>query len=356
VATSLTKLLAEVDDFKLCNGLSTRIIEWHGDDFDVSILNPAERAVLLTWHVSGIVGNGGFRYLFEGNIPGDPYFELTAEPFRTIGCKAAADAVAKTLAIFPNSRPTTNIVERLPYYLKRVKGWPTKTDLEFMDANDSMTTAVANYIRSHAADFAHLDGARPKPARKKTPKPSKPARDESKSGPTLGDLPHWARVAFAARCALRVLPLYERCWPGAPKKHSKSLLQAVDLAERSAAEGCPLEDLKDAHLNALIAAGAAFRAGSEIDRSSPPDAYSGSLASNVAKAVEKAAESAMETGDKSLDAAMEACSYSAGVAKEANENRIVEELSQSFGKLLRAAARGKWTDRTTIPADIWSML
>src|SRR5262245_38504912 len=105
MAKSITKLLAETDDVKLCDGVFTRIDKYHGDEVDVSALGEVERAVLLVWHAFGVVGNGGFRYLFEGNFEGDPDFAQTTEAFRAVGCKQAADAVRKTLAMFPNSRP-----------------------------------------------------------------------------------------------------------------------------------------------------------------------------------------------------------------------------------------------------------
>src|SRR5262245_5321203 len=109
MAKSLKQLLAEPDDFELCNGMFTRIIEYHGDDIDASAISEQERVVLLVWYASGIIGNGGFRYLFEGELQGDPHFALTAEAFRATGCKKAAEAVRKTLAMFPNSRPPTDI-------------------------------------------------------------------------------------------------------------------------------------------------------------------------------------------------------------------------------------------------------
>jgi len=42
----------------------------------------------------------------------------------------------------------------------------------------------------------------------------------------LGNLPRWARVAFAARCAARVQPLFLEYWPDAPREH----VEASDYA------------------------------------------------------------------------------------------------------------------------------
>jgi len=358
MAKSLKLLLAEPDNFELCNGLFTRIVEYHGDDIDASAVSEDERVVLLVWHVSGIIGNGGFRYLFEGNLKGDPYFALTAEAFQATGCKNATEAVRKTLAMFPNSRPPTDVEERLRYYLKRIKGWPTDTDRQFFAARDDLKKCLANYIRSHADAFTHLDSPKAKRPQKKRPMPAEATPQRKKAGLTLADLPRWARVAFAARCARQVFPLFAQHWPRVPPKRSSAVRLAIDLAEQSAAEGRAVEGLKDAVLHAVMAAGAALASRPEFAQgeSRPEDAYSGTIASFVAKAAEKAAESARADADDSVLAAMEAWDFATNAAASAEEEGVGEELQDDFIKLYRAAARGKWTDRTKISSEIWSML
>jgi hypothetical protein len=358
MAKSLKQLLAEPDDFELCNGLFTRIVEYHGDDIDASAISDAEHVVLLVWHVSGIIGNGGFRYLFEGDLEGDPYFTLTAEAFRATGCKKAAEAVRKTLAMFPDSRPPTDIEKRLRYYLKRIKSWPTDMDMQFFDAQDDLKKCLANYIRSHAVAFAHLDAPKAKGPQKKHPKAPETAPKRKKAGPTLADLPRWARVAFAAHCARRVFPLLAQHWPRVPLKRSTAVRVAIDLAEQSAAEGRAVEGLKDAVMHAVTAAGAALASRPEFagGESRPEDAYSGTIASFDAKAAENAAESARADADDFLLAAMQAWDFARNATASAEEEGIAGELTEDFSKLHRAAVRGKWTDRTKIPSEIWSML
>jgi hypothetical protein len=311
------------------------------------------------WHVAGIVGNGGFRYLFEGNLQGDPYFALTAEAFQAVGCKKAAEAVRKTLAMFPDSRPQRDIGERLRYYLSRIKGWPTELDMQFFAAHDSLTKCLADFIRSHREAFGHLDRPRARRRLKKRPKPTEEApKRRSKTGQTLADLPHWARVAFAARCARQVFPLLTQHWLTIPTERSNAVRQAIDLAEQSASEGRPVDGLKDAVLKALMAAGAALASSPEFARGEPrpENANSGTIASFVAKAAEKAAESAQADPDHSLWAALEAQSIATSAANSAGEAGIADALEQDFAKLHRAAAHGLWTDRTTIPPEIWAML
>ncbi len=52
----------------------------------------------------------------------------------------------------------------------------------------------------------------------------------------IAKLPRCARVAFAARCARRVLPLMSRFWKNAPEHHLKALDRAVSVAEAAAAD------------------------------------------------------------------------------------------------------------------------
>jgi hypothetical protein len=50
----------------------------------------------------------------------------------------------------------------------------------------------------------------------------------------IAALPRWAKVAFAARCTRRVLPVFKHNWPAAPKKHLDAVKKAVEVAERAA--------------------------------------------------------------------------------------------------------------------------
>jgi hypothetical protein len=53
----------------------------------------------------------------------------------------------------------------------------------------------------------------------------------------LKQLPRWAIVAFATRCARRVQPLFVKLWPDAPKEHVQGIDQAIKLAEAAASGG-----------------------------------------------------------------------------------------------------------------------
>ncbi len=315
-----------------------------------------ERVVLLVWHVSGIIGNGGFRYLFEGNLEGDPHFALTAEAFEATGCVKAADAVRKTLALFPDSRPPTNIKERLRYYLSRCKVWPTDMDNQFFAAQEDLRKRLAEYIRSHAFAFAHLETSKAKrPQQPKPPVAERKSRRRKETGPSLENLPHWARVAFAARCARQVFPVLAEHWPGIRPNRSDAVRRAIDLAEQSATQGAAVDGLERAVQNASSVAAAAI-ATRFVREPIPENAASGTVASFVAKAGANAAESAGANVEDSLAATADAWRFATAAASSADREVLAEELNDCLIKLYHAAIHGKWTNRTKVPSEIWSML
>src|SRR4051812_44953511 len=103
------QLLDGSDDFELCSGVFKHIADRHGNELNVDEETEPERVVTLVWHSYGIIGNGGFQYLFEGTFNGDPGFVLTAAAFRRIRCAGAAEAFEEALAMFPSNSPTSNI-------------------------------------------------------------------------------------------------------------------------------------------------------------------------------------------------------------------------------------------------------
>src|SRR5580658_9954003 len=59
-------------------------------------------------------------------------------------------------------------------------------------------------------------------------------------------LPRWARVAFAAKCGRRILPLLRRFWTNSDQEALTSFEKAVVLAEQSAAQAIAVDGLDQA--------------------------------------------------------------------------------------------------------------
>jgi hypothetical protein len=51
--------------WRLCNSTWARIVRRYGENANATDFDPTERPVVLVWTVTGIVGNGGFEYLFD---------------------------------------------------------------------------------------------------------------------------------------------------------------------------------------------------------------------------------------------------------------------------------------------------
>ncbi|VTR93217.1 leucine-rich repeat : Leucine-rich repeat protein, putative OS=Trypanosoma vivax (strain Y486) GN=TvY486_0039050 PE=4 SV=1: Pkinase: LRR_4: LRR_4: LRR_4: LRR_4: LRR_4 [Gemmata massiliana] len=169
------------------------------------------------------------------------------------------------------------------------------------------------------------------------------ARVEARS-PTeaeIAQLPRWARVALAVRCARRVLPLFRHDWPAAPFEHIESVVQAVELAERlwaQAAAGFRGSNRAVA-ARAGRAAGIAYTAGAYIA------VYVGDAAVNAVHAA----------GGDSIDKAYAAIAYavdaSAGFSPLARN-----AIRADFDALKRAMVERQWTYATTVLPDFFGPL
>src|SRR5262249_33531456 len=121
------------------------------------------------------------------------------------------------------------------------------------------------------------------------------AKRERSVSDVLAELPHWARVAFAARCARHVLSCFSEDWPNAEPKRSEAILTAIQQAESSAEEGRALDGLEDAEMYAMMTAGAALQGlygFPNPKEPGPDDGNKAVAASFVAKAAEFAARAA----------------------------------------------------------------
>jgi Domain of unknown function (DUF4375) len=117
---------------------------------------PFDQPVLLVWHASGMIDNGGFQYLFEGNFKGDPHFAKTAAAFHTIKAAKCAEAVQEALKLFPDSKPPTDIEKRLNVYQSVDVAKREVIDGKFFSESKDLKTILAKYIRENRKEFKHL--------------------------------------------------------------------------------------------------------------------------------------------------------------------------------------------------------
>ncbi len=340
-------------DRDLCGRTFDGICQFHGEPLNLSNLRVEERNVVVVESARGLIGNGGFNYLFEGDFSADDY-RWMAQAFETIGAASAAQAFRRALALFPGSQPPADREERLELYRKGDGAMRHEIDTSFWDADREITHCLAAHIRSRPGAFAHLAVPAAAGDAKRAGKTDSEPR--TPSGPSLADLPHWARVAFVARCARRLLPVFRANWPNATNSRQDAILRAIALAEQSAAEARPAAGLANARLNAVVTAGAALTTlygfPNEDNEPMPPDGNMAVAASSVAKVGEHAALAAEKPAEGSTEAALAA--YGFALEATSKHQDILEALQNDLFRLYGQALQENWTDETPVPSNVWT--
>ena len=183
----------------------------------------------------------------------------------------------------------------------------------------------------------------------------------------LEDLPCWAVVAFAARCARRSLPLYQGCG-NIPLENTQAVENAVSMAEDIAAKGT-CEESQAAELAAREAEYAARAAEASLkDKSNSED--DAKAAAHAARAAEYAARAAGRAHGKDLtqNAARVTSRFA---AKDAERAAIYSHFSlealdakssscaamrQDYNNLRQAVEKEHWTMQKSVLPDFFGSL
>ena len=183
--------------------------------------------------------------------------------------------------------------------------------------------------------------------RRKRSKPLLPSRKE------LAALPRWARVAFAARCARRVLPIVRSKWPDAPVEHLEAVERAVSVAEGASSIASD---------EAFAAAAAAYTAAADRDSYAILIATNAGAAADDAGATYFAIRTAAYAADiayyailpdpnpvrVATDAAAAAASAIIRITDDPNDLRAIRRDFERFRWLAKTS---KWTDDTPVSLD-----
>jgi hypothetical protein len=117
-----------------------------------------ERVVLLVWHASGIIGNGGFRYFFECALP----LVATAQAYERIGVEQAASILRRLLEFFPGRHIPDDYDDRMAIVSRFYDGHAELLDQlegEFYSTDALMEQQLAGWIRVHHDVFHATDAA-----------------------------------------------------------------------------------------------------------------------------------------------------------------------------------------------------
>ena len=146
-------LLSLEDDFNLCDGVFCAIADVTDNRIDAANEPEPCRTVSLIWQAGGIIGNGGFQYLFEGSFNGDPGYSITAAAYDTIGAIKSHSAFQSALSLFSYGALPGNVEERLNVYQSHPKATRDRIDREFWDGDEAVKQMLSQFIRANKKRF-----------------------------------------------------------------------------------------------------------------------------------------------------------------------------------------------------------
>ncbi len=134
-------------DFELINRVFLSLDKREQAEGTESI-DEIERVVLLVWHASGIIDNGGFRHFFFHRLP----LRATAEAYSRIGVEKAAKILFRLLDFFPRqivSENWSDLREVRDELYRRHADQLLQMERDFWNTNDLMEHQLAGWIRVH---------------------------------------------------------------------------------------------------------------------------------------------------------------------------------------------------------------
>jgi hypothetical protein len=146
-------ILDTADDFELCDRVWCALSE---STINVDTCGELERVVRLVWGSSGLIGNGGFHRLFEGDYPGDPGFVYTVAAYQSIGARSAYKALQDAVRQFPGGVMPAEIEERLRVFESTPKETWEEIEGRYYDADKETEHSLARFIREHRSGFERL--------------------------------------------------------------------------------------------------------------------------------------------------------------------------------------------------------
>jgi len=338
---SLADVLSAEVGFDVCNGLYSMLLAHHGEGFDPGSVPEEHRTVLLVWHTQRVIGNNGFNGFFAADLPGDPDYRHMRAAYEAVDYEPAAAAVRRVLDAFPDGVPPADPRARVQIFGKANHAVHGAFNRDFTKVQGALTTALAKYIRDNAGAYIGVD--RPGEARAPVAAPVRSAGKPDPAEVGAQHLPRWAQVAFHARCARQVFPLWEEAWPDAPGDYHDAVEQVIVIAEMSAAEARPAGDLKAAGGHARRVAEAALTP-EPGTRSVPAHPTRIGLIAAAAGSVADLITGEDDTG---------AYGFAKAVVEDADRDDLMEDIQEDFQRIKLLAREGNWNDKTPVPPDVF---
>lgn len=149
--------LCEFTYYKICNQYNFHTRD--GINVEVEKYSPEERMVILVWHTSDYIINGGFTMAYTARYVGDPDFEVTAKQFETLGLDEQMKILVEARNLAPEGKLPETPKERQAMLEGFGKAIVEPFDFRFREAcsGGALEQKLAAYIRENAAALSHLD-------------------------------------------------------------------------------------------------------------------------------------------------------------------------------------------------------
>jgi hypothetical protein len=170
---------------------------------------------------------------------------------------------------------------------------------------------------------------------KDPPNTTLPVEDE------IAKLPRWARVAFAARCARRVLPLFFLFRPDAPNDRYTTLRRAIEMAEGAAGGDDRADIIRLSQITQEL---------SDFDTIASSAAY---CATNAASAASNVVDD-----DRLNKEVVDAVKYSNTITQNSFDlpPSIISNIRRDFDCLANVTKWQHWTDDSSVPPEVFGPL
>jgi len=131
-----------------------RLLKKKKDNMD--LLPEAVATFLLVHSAQGVIDNGGYRYFFESNWPGNPPYSRFIQAYKAIGCDNQAADFGRVADTFPFEAPHLDEEGRNKYMDENldeeeyaVKGWEKN-----LCGDEEVWRKLEAFYTTHASDFA----------------------------------------------------------------------------------------------------------------------------------------------------------------------------------------------------------
>lgn len=147
------EILAKPKAFDRCDGVYCLLAELTENKLNAEGEPEPLRTISLVWFSNGIIGNGGFGYLFMADLPGDPGYVYTAASYAHIGARNAYSAFSRALALFPGNSPPRDVHERRRLFDSFDKTQIDAIEADFYRADQEIETCLDEFIRMNAEEI-----------------------------------------------------------------------------------------------------------------------------------------------------------------------------------------------------------